>query len=54
MPSLMLLKPLESQAHRFASKDWLVTQMEQEMEHGGAGVAGYDGLPTKQIVLELA
>jgi hypothetical protein len=34
VPSMMLLKLLVSQPHRFATKDWLATQMQQEMERG--------------------
>jgi hypothetical protein len=34
VPSLMLLKLLASRTHRFATNDWLATQMKQEMEKG--------------------
>jgi DNA-binding SARP family transcriptional activator len=34
IPSLSLLKLLVGSPHRFASKDWLATQMQQEMEAG--------------------
>jgi tetratricopeptide (TPR) repeat protein len=36
VPSLMLLKLLASSPHRFATKDTLTTQMQQEMEKGTA------------------
>jgi hypothetical protein len=34
VPSMMLLELLGSQPHRFATKDWLITQLQQEMESG--------------------